>query len=101
MRQTIREVDPRRLRLPLSRANGADPWKLHQEIRRFGSSIVGMPPILVYEDPDGVLEISDGVTRATRIAKLAPGDTGPIVAIGHYRRSRSTSTSVGGSVVSE
>jgi hypothetical protein len=32
-----------------------------------------MPPILVYEDPDGVLEISDGVTRATRIAKPAPG----------------------------
>ena len=36
-----------------------------------------MPPILVYEDPDGVLEISDGVTRATRIAKLAPGQTVP------------------------
>ena len=32
-----------------------------------------MPPILVYEDPDGILEISDGVTLATRIAKLAPG----------------------------
>lgn len=34
-----------------------------------------MPPILVYEDPDGVLEISDGVTRGTRIAKLAPGES--------------------------
>ena len=41
-----------------------------------------MPPILVYEDPDGILEISDGVTRATRIAKLAPGQTVPIVVIG-------------------
>ena len=34
-----------------------------------------MPPILVHEDPDGVLEITDGVTRATRIAKLTPGET--------------------------
>jgi hypothetical protein len=47
-----------------------------------------MPPIFVYEDPDGVLEISDGVTRATRIAKLAPGETVPVVVTGHYRRSR-------------
>jgi hypothetical protein len=31
--------------------------------------MTGMPPILVYEDPDGVLEIVDGVTRAARIAK--------------------------------
>ena len=53
-----------------------------------------MPPILVYEDPDGILEISDGVTRATRIAKLAPGQTVPIVVIGPYRRSRAGSPSV-------
>src|SRR5260370_11519965 len=73
MSQRVREVDPNDLRLPPSRAGGADPWKLHQQTRQFGSSKDGMPPILVYEDPDGVLEISDGVTRATRIAKLAPG----------------------------
>ena len=59
------------LRLPASRSSGADPWKLHQQVHQFGSSKNGMPPILVYEDPDGLLEISDGVTRATRIAKLA------------------------------
>lgn len=53
-----------------------------------------MPPILVYEDPDGILEISDGVTRATRIAKLAPGQTVPVVVIGHYRRSRAGSPRV-------
>jgi hypothetical protein len=47
-----------------------------------------MPPLLVFEDPDGVLEISDGVTRATRIAKLAPGQTVPVRVIGRYRRSR-------------
>jgi hypothetical protein len=90
MSQSIREVHPGELRLPPSRASGADPWKLHQQIRQFGSSRTGMPPILVYEDPDGVLEIS----RATRIAKLAPDQTVPIVVIGKYRRSRAGSPSV-------
>jgi hypothetical protein len=94
MSDEIREVDPNDLRLPSSRATGADPWKLHQQIGKFGSSTDGMPPIFVYEDPDGVLEISDGVTRATRIAKLAPGATVPVVVIGHYRRSRATLPSV-------
>jgi hypothetical protein len=77
MSQSIREVDPGDLRLPSSRASGADPWKLHQQIQQFGSARNGMPPIFVYEDPDGVLEIFDGITRATRIAKLAPGATVP------------------------
>src|SRR3982751_5710002 len=94
MNQPIREVDPRILRLPPSRDSGADPWKLHQEIRRFGSSKDGMPPIFVYEDPDGLLEISDGVTRATRIAKLAPGETVPVIVIGRYRRSRASAPCV-------
>lgn len=53
-----------------------------------------MPPILVYEDPDGVLEISDGVTRATRIAKLVPGQAVPVVVIGQYRLSRAASPCV-------
>src|SRR6266566_2886439 len=90
----IREVDPGQLRFPPSRASGADPWKLHQQIRQFGRSKDGMPPILVYEDPDGALEISDGVTRATRIATLAPGETVSVVVIGQYRRSRSGSPCV-------
>jgi hypothetical protein len=94
MDEPIREVDPSELRLPPSRAGGADPWKLHQEIRQFGSSKDGMPPILVYEDPDGLLEIVDGVTRATRIAKLAPGETVAVVVIGRYRRSRAGSPRV-------
>ena len=54
----------------------------------------GTPPLLVYEDPDGVLEISDGVTRATRIAKLAPGGTVPVIVIGRYRQSRAGSPRV-------
>ena len=94
MDEPIREVDPSGLRLPPSRASGADLWKLHQQIRRFGSSKDGMPPIFVHEDPDGVLEISDGVTRATLIAKLAPGVTVPVVVIGRYRRSRANSPRV-------
>ena len=32
-----------------------------------------MRPIEVEEDPDGKLVIMNGMTRATRIAKLAPG----------------------------
>lgn len=84
----VQEVDPLELRLPPSRAAGADPWKLHRQIRLFGSSKVGMPPLLVYQDPLGLLEIYDGVTRATRIAKLAPGTTVPVLVIGRYRKSR-------------
>lgn len=49
MSDEIREVDPNDLRLPSSRATGADPWKLHQQIGKFGSSTDGMPPIFVYE----------------------------------------------------
>jgi hypothetical protein len=94
MGASIREVDPSVLRLPSSRAAGADPWKLHQQIRQFGSSKAGMPPILVYEDPDGLLEIIDGVTRATRMTKLAPGQTVPAIVIGRYRRSRADSPCV-------
>jgi hypothetical protein len=94
MSQPIREVDPGELRLPPSRASGADPWKLHQQIHQFESSKDGMPAIFVYEDPDGFLEISHGVTRATRIAKLAPGETVPVVVIGHYRPSRAGSLCV-------
>jgi hypothetical protein len=95
MSVSAREADPKDLRLPPSRVSGADQWKLHQQIRQFGSSKVGIPPILVYEDPNGILEISDGVTRATRIAKLAPGILVPVMVIGRYRRSRSASRSVG------
>lgn len=94
MSQCVREVDPAELRLPSSRGGGADPWKLHQQIRKYGTSKDGMPPIFVYEDPDGNLEISDGVTRATRIAKLVPGETVPVLVIGRYRRRRANALRV-------
>jgi hypothetical protein len=32
-----------------------------------------MPPPLVYRGSDGELMVYDGVTRATRVAKLLPG----------------------------
>jgi hypothetical protein len=90
----IHEALAGELRLPPSRACGADPWKLHQQIRQFGASSNGMPPILVYRDPDGLMEIMDGVTRAARIAKLAPQQPVRIIVIGQYRRSRADSPRV-------
>jgi hypothetical protein len=67
------DVDPRTLRVPPSRPTGADPFKLHRQIGRFGALAVGMPVIWAYQGLDGGLMIFNGVTRATRIAKYAPG----------------------------
>ena len=69
----FRDVDPRELRLPPSRRKGADPEKLSRQVYLSGSSMEGMPPPWVYERTDGVLMLYNGVTRATRIARLAPG----------------------------
>jgi hypothetical protein len=71
------DVDPGELYLPPSRAQGADPGKLARQIARHGSSLAGMPPIQVVRGKDGDLRINDGVTRATRAAKLRPGETIP------------------------
>ncbi|MBA3314409.1 MAG: hypothetical protein M3552_18855 [Planctomycetota bacterium] len=65
-------VDPRTLHLPTTRLSGADPAKLHRQIARYGKTTEGMPPIEVYSGTDGAFMIFDGVTRATRIAKLLP-----------------------------
>ena len=67
------DIDPRLLHLPTSRLSGADPVKLHDQTARFGSSLAGMPPLLVYRGSDGAVMIYDGVTRATRVAKLRTG----------------------------
>ncbi len=67
------DVDPRTLHLPPSSRWGADPGKLQRQIARFGKLTVGLPPPWVYQSSDGALVISDGVTRATRVAKLLPG----------------------------
>lgn len=67
------EVDPGMLRLPSSRMDGADPTKLARQIARHGGNLAGMPPPWVVRGKDGEYQIVDGVTRATRAAKLAPG----------------------------
>ena len=87
MAADLRSVDPAELRVPSQRMSGADPYKLQRQIARFGGSAAGMPPVWVYEAADGVFEIINGVTRATRIAKLAPGTTIVVEVIGHYRKS--------------
>jgi hypothetical protein len=67
------EVDPATLHLPGSRRDGADLTKLQRQFSRFGKSAAGMPPLQVSRGSDGKLVINDGVTRATRIARYAPG----------------------------
>jgi hypothetical protein len=69
------DVDPRTLRLPGSRRSGADPTKLLRQIAQFGASAQGMPPLEVSRGTDGELVINNGVTRATRMAKLVPAAT--------------------------
>jgi hypothetical protein len=91
----IREVDPADLRLPTSRSSGADPYKLHQQIAKYGGSAHGMPPVWAYEGSDGILELVDGVTRATRIAKLAPGTKIQVEVIGKLRQPKAQNPRVG------
>ena len=75
MAREFLDVDPRKLRLPPSRRDGADTIKLHRQIAQHGKDTDGMPPLIVHRGKDGELMIYDGVTRATRVAKLVPGQT--------------------------
>jgi hypothetical protein len=45
-----------------------------------------MPPLWVYEGTDGELVIFNGVTRATRIAKLASGTLLRVEVVGKVRK---------------
>ncbi|MGC1272926.1 MAG: hypothetical protein WBC44_04410 [Planctomycetaceae bacterium] len=85
MSRNFRDVDPRELRVPPSRPFGADPAKLQRQIARFGRSTAGMPPPWVFEGTDGALLIYNGVTRATRVAKLSPGIQLRVEIIGRSR----------------
>ena len=91
----FRDVDPRELRVPPSRRQGADPAKLARQISRFGASTAGMPPPWVYEGTDGVLLLYNGVTRATRIAKLAPGVLIRVEVIGRLPRAFAAEPTIG------
>lgn len=75
------DVDPGELHLPRSRIQGADPGKLARQIARHGNSLDGMPPLQVIRGKDGRLRINDGVTRASRSAKLWPGRLVPVEVI--------------------
>jgi hypothetical protein len=76
------DVDPRILRLPPSRSSGADPVKLSRQVAQYGDTMAGMPRLMAYRASDGELVIYDGVTRATRVAKLLPGHTVQVEVIG-------------------
>ena len=78
MQPELLDVDPRTLHLPNSRRYGADPGKFQRQIARFGRSTIGMPRLLVYRGSDGALMLTDGATRATRVAKLCPGEFVPV-----------------------
>jgi hypothetical protein len=89
------DVDPRTLRVPRSRMSGADPVKLHRQIRMFGASMIGFPPPWVYRGTDGELMLFNGVTRATRIAKLAPGTLIPVEVIDNMNAPAGTTPTIG------
>jgi hypothetical protein len=54
-----------------------------------------MPPPWVYEAADGVLVLYNGITRATRIAKLNPGATIRVEVIGRLRKAYAGEPSIG------
>jgi hypothetical protein len=95
MPSQFRDVDPGELRVPSSRRGGADPLKLQRQIARFGASSAGMPPLVVYEATDGVLVVYNGVTRATRMAKLTPGTLIRVEVIGRLRRAYGPEPKIG------
>lgn len=62
------KANPANLRLPPTRPDGADPFKLASMMNKFGNSLQGMPPIQVTQGANGDMMINDGVTRATLAA---------------------------------
>src|SRR5262245_13648503 len=71
--RVFQDVARRELQVPPSRASGAHPKNLHRQIARCGAAVAGVPILEVSRGTDGELMINDGVTRATRVAKLLPG----------------------------
>jgi hypothetical protein len=94
MPQDVRDVDPRELRLP-SRRSGPDPCKLQPQIARFGASSAGMPTPSVYEAADGALVVYNGLTRASRISRLAPGTTIRVEVVRKLRRAYAGEPKIG------
>jgi hypothetical protein len=61
----------------------------------FGRSSAGMPPLVVYESSDGELVVYNGVTRATRIAKLVPGTLIRVEIAGRLNRAFASQPKIG------
>jgi hypothetical protein len=54
-----------------------------------------MPLLVAYEGSDGALELYDGVTRATRVAKLLPGTTVKVEVIGKLKKPKAQNRRAG------
>jgi hypothetical protein len=54
-----------------------------------------MPPLVGAEAADGVFVVYDGVTRATRIAKLSPGTLLPLEVIATVSRAFAKDPKIG------
>jgi len=76
-------VDPGELRLPPSRES-VDPFKLARQFAAYNGNVDRMPPIEVIVDRAGVMQIQNGVTRATRACQ--PGTKVPVVVQAPTRR---------------
>lgn len=81
MPQVFLDIDPRTLRASPQRAGGADLGKFARQLARYGTSIAGMPIIEVWLCANDELVIADGMTRATRVAKLLPGQLVRVVTV--------------------
>ena len=68
----FRWVLPGKLRLPPTRPEGADDYKLAMQEIEYSSSTEGMPPIEVLLGFDEQMIIFNGVTRATRAHRYHP-----------------------------
>jgi hypothetical protein len=66
--------------------------QLARQIALHGDSLDGMPPLEVIRGKDGHLRLNDGVTRATRAAKLKPGELVTVEVIATYPKLDVTKT---------
>lgn len=95
MASFIVEVDPSGLHVPPARLSGADPYKLNRQMALFGGSTTNMPEPWAYRRTDGELMLYNGVTRATRIARLSPGVVIRVLVVGAIRKSVGSLPTVG------
>ncbi len=61
-------------------------WFIPSERSKHGNALDGMPRLELVRGKDGHMRINDGVTRATRAAKLRPGVLVPAEVIQELRR---------------